>query len=183
MLFLKGIRRAFDQRNMICLRIFYDKKSAAVVPSVKEALNDVFGVEAGEELHLDAAEVKDAYNVNRLQYNASNLLIYLNIIKSTSKLRSNEDSVSLWIISDDLYVPGMNFVFGVADPGKAAVLSTHRLDSLSLINKEAIHELGHIFGLRHCANDCVMQFSNSLAEAKAKPATLCERCRSLLTFL
>jgi len=165
------------------LRIFYDNKSAAVVPPVKEALNDIFGVETCEELHLDAAEVKDAYNVNRVQYNASKLLNYLNIIRSTSKLRANEDSVSLWIISDDLYVPGMNFVFGVAHPGKAAMLSTHRLDSRDLINKEAIHETGHVLGLQHCTNDCVMQFSNSLYEAKEKPAKLCERCRSLLTFL
>jgi len=171
----------FDQRDMDKFQIFYDKESAAAVPSIKEALNDTFGIEICEELHLDAAEVKDAYNANKRQYNASKLLKYL--IQSTSKLRSNEDSVSLWILSDDLYVPGMNFVFGVAHPGKAAVLSTHRLESLDLINKEAIHETGHVLGLQHCTNDCVMQFSNSLYEAKAKPATLCERCRSLVTFL
>ena len=171
----------FNQRDMKDLRIFYGKKSAAAVPSVKEALNDTFGIETGEELQMDAAEVKGAYDANRMQYNAPKLMDYL--IKSTPKLRPNEDSVSLWIISDDLYVPGMNFVFGVAHPGKAAVLSTHRLDSLDLIHKEAIHETGHVFGLHHCTNDCVMQFSNSLDEAKAKPATLCKRCRSLLTFL
>ena len=161
------------------LRILYDKESAAAVSSVKEALNDIFGIETCEELHLDAAEVKDAYNANKRQYNASKLLNHL--IKSTAKARSAD--LRLWILSDDLYVPGMNFVFGVAHPGKAAVLSTHRLDSLDLINKEAIHETGHVLWLQHCTNDCVMQFSNSLYEAKAKPATLCERCKSLLTFL
>jgi archaemetzincin len=160
------------------LWLFYDKESAAPVPSVKEALNHVFGLETDEELHLDAAEVKGAYNAKRLQYNASKLLNYL--ITIMSRVGSNEDVVSLWIIRDDLYVEGMNFVFGVAHPGKAAVLSTHRLDSLDLINKEAIHEIGHVFGLQHCTNECVMQFSNSVDEAKAKPATLCERCRSLL---
>lgn len=159
------------------LRIFYDKESAAAVPSVKEALNDTFGVETGEELQMDAAEVKGAYDANRMQYNASKLLNYL--VKSEAKSKD----LSLWVINGDLYVPGMNFVFGVAHPGKATVLSTHRLDSLDLVNKEAIHETGHVFGLKHCTNDCVMQFSNSLYEAKAKPATLCERCKSLLTFL
>jgi archaemetzincin len=162
------------------LWLFYDKESVATVPSVKEALNHVFGLETDEELHLDAAEVKGAYNAKRLQYNASTLLNYL--ITIMSRVGSNEDVVSLWIIRDDLYVEGMNFVFGVAHPGKAAVLSTHRLDSLDLINKEAIHEIGHVFGLQHCTNECVMQFSNSIDEAKAKPATLCERCRSLLTL-
>lgn len=162
------------------LWLFYDKKSMATVPSVKEALNTVFGLETDEELHFDAAGVKGAYNAKRLQYNASKLLNHL--IRLTSRVGSNEDLLSLWILSDDLYVEDMNFVFGVAHPGKAAVLSTHRLDSLDLINKEAIHEMGHVFGLQHCTNDCVMQFSNSLYEAKAKPAKLCERCRSLLTL-
>lgn len=163
------------------LRIFHDTKSTAAVPSVKETLNDVFGIETGEELHMNTAGVNSAYNTHRMQYNASKLLNYL--IRSTSKLRSDEDSFSLWIISDDLYVEGMNFVFGVAYSGKAAVLSIHRLDSLDLINKEAIHELGHVLGLQHCTNDCVMQFSNSLDEAREKPATLCERCRSRISFL
>jgi archaemetzincin len=163
------------------LWIVYDKKSTAVVPSVKEALNDTFSIETVGERQMDAAEVKGAYNANRMQYNASKLLNYL--IKSASKLRSDEHSVPLWIISDDLYVPGMNFVFGVAHPGKAALLSTNRLDSLDLIKKEAIHEIGHVIGLQHCTNNCVMQFSNSLYEAKEKTAKLCERCRSLVTFL
>ena len=159
--------------------MFYDKKSEAAVPSVKEALNAVFGIATCEEIHMDAAAVKGAYNAKRMQYNASMLLNHLT--RGASKSRSNECSVSLWLISDDLYVLGMNFVFGVAYYGKAAVLSTHRLESLDLINKEAIHELGHVFGLQHCTNECVMQFSNSLDEAKKKPAKLCERCRSLLT--
>jgi archaemetzincin len=161
------------------LWLWYDKESVAAVPSVKEALNHVFGLETDEELHLAAAEVKGAYNIKRQQYNASKLLNYLLTI--ISRVGSNEDLVSLWIIRDDLYVDGMNFVFGVAHPGKAAVLSMHRLDSLDLINKEAIHEMGHVFGLPHCTNECVMHFSNSVDEAKAKPATLCERCRSVLT--
>ncbi|HIH97315.1 MAG TPA: peptidase [Thermoplasmata archaeon] len=161
------------------LWIVYDEKSTAVVPSVKEALNTVFGMETDEMPQLDAAEVKGAFNLKRRQYDASKLLNYL--IKSTAKARSAD--LRLWIISDDLYLLGMNFVFGVAHPGKADVLSTHRLDSLDLIKKEAIHETGHVLGLQHCTNNCVMQFSNSLYEAKEKPATLCERCRSLLTFL
>jgi archaemetzincin len=156
-------------------RLVYDTKSAATVPSVKEALNTVFELETDEELHLDPAEVKGAYNTLRRQYNASKLLNYL-----IGRFQVHGDALSLWIVSDDLYVAGMNFVFGLAHSGNAAVLSTHRLDSLELVHKEAIHEMGHVLGLQHCTNDCVMQFSNSLDEAKAKPATLCERCRSLL---
>lgn len=78
------------------LWIVYDNKSAAAVPSVKEALNTVFGMETDEVPQLDAAVVKGAFNLKRRQCDASKLLNYL--IKSTSKSRSNEDSVSLWIL-------------------------------------------------------------------------------------
>ena len=134
-------------------------------------------------LQIDAAEVSGAFNMKRRQYNASKLLNYLIQSTTASEAGSTEQFLALWTLSDDLYVEGTNFVFGVAHTGKAAVLSIHRLESLDLIIKEAIHEMGHVFGLPHCINECVMQFSNSLAEAKAKPATLCARCRSQLTFL
>ncbi|MBN1456049.1 MAG: hypothetical protein JW945_07345 [Methanomicrobia archaeon] len=77
----------------------------------------------------------------------------------------------------------MNFVFGLAHTGTAAVLSPHRLYSEELIVKEEIHELGHVPGLQHCTNECVMHYSNSLTEAEAKPARLCERCRAHISYL
>jgi archaemetzincin len=159
---------------MMKFRIFHDKNSEDVVSSVKEALKDVFGIETTEVIHFEAVEVEGAYHANRRQYDASNLLNYL--IRSKARLKD----LCLWIVSDDLYVKGMNFVFGVAQPGKAAVLSTHRLNSFELIKKEAVHEMGHVFGLQHCTNYCVMQFSNSLSEAKKKPDKLCEKCKKLL---
>jgi len=159
------------------LRMFHDENSKDEVLPVKEALGDVFGIETTEVIHFEAKTVKGAYNANREQYDASILLGYL--IKEKNR-GAKESSLSLWMVSDDIYVKGMNFVFGVAQPGKAAILSIHRLDSLDLIKKEAIHELGHVFGLQHCTNYCVMQFSNSLYEARMKPDRLCNKCSTLL---
>ena len=82
----------------------------------------------------------------------------------------------LWVIQEDLYCIDMNFVFGYAMCGEGVVLSIHRLNSEELIGKEAIHEIGHILGLRHCRNRCIMQFSNSLWEATIKPLYFCESC-------
>ncbi|MCW3140966.1 MAG: hypothetical protein N2V72_02125 [Methanophagales archaeon] len=160
------------------LRIFHDENSEDVVLPVKEAVEDVFRIETTEAIHFEAIAVKGAYNANRGQYDASILLSYL--IKDRGISTATESSLCLWIVSDDIYVKGMNFVFGVAQPGRAAVLSIHRLDSLDLIKKEAIHELGHVFGLPHCTNYCVMQFSNSLYEARMKPDRLCNKCSILL---
>ena len=143
-----------------------------MVSEVIEALEAVFMIEPGDEAIVKDAD-RNAYDRNRMQYNASILLN--SITRATTA-----SSVHLWIVSEDIFVRGMNFVFGVAKPGKGAVLSIYRLDSLNLIKKEAIHEMGHVFGLQHCSNKCVMQFSNSVYEAKKKPVELCDKCKYLL---
>src|SRR3989304_4955562 len=43
--------------------------------------------------------------------------------------------------------------------------------------KEAIHEVGHTLGLRHCPrSSCVMHFSNSIFDTDKKQALLCDEC-------
>jgi len=47
--------------------------------------------------------------------------------------------------------------------------------------KEAVHELGHTFGLNHCKKrECVMHFSNSLADTDYKGKDFCEDCLNRL---
>jgi archaemetzincin len=57
------------------------------------------------------------------------------------------------------------------------MLSIFRLSTVDLKEREAIHEIGHVLGLNHCSNRCVMQYSNSLWEAQNKPSFLCESCK------
>ncbi|MGC9444169.1 MAG: peptidase [Candidatus Methanospirareceae archaeon] len=163
------------------LLILHDTESAVAVIPVQRALTDLYKLETVEVLHQAAETVETAFSRSRKQYNASKLLAAL--IQNMARVSAARDAVALWMVRDDLYVAGMNFVFGLAHTGKAAVLSIHRLYSEELIVKEAIHELGHVFGLPHCTNECVMQYSNSLAEAETKPARLCERCRAHISYL
>ena len=97
------------------LQLFYDSRSGWVVSEVIEALEAVFRIEPGSEAVVKDVD-KDAYDMNRMQYNASILLN--SITRATTA-----SSVHLWIVSEDIFVRGMNFVFGVAKPGKGAVLS------------------------------------------------------------
>ena len=166
------------------LQLFYDSKSREVVTEVIEALEAVFRIEPGSEAVVKDVD-KEAYDRSRMQYNASILLNSITTTwraKATTKTKT-ASSFYLWIVSEDIFVRGMNFVFGVAKLGKGAVLSTCRLNSLNMIKKEAIHEMGHVFGLQHCSNKCVMQFSNSVYEAKKKPAELCDKCKHMLNLL
>ena len=89
----------------------------------------------------------------------------------------------------DLYAGDLNFVFGIAQPsGEACVISLFRLyldaDEERFRGralKEAMHELGHTFGLSHCADPgCVMWFSNTLGETDRKGAAYCPRCEKTL---
>jgi len=49
--------------------------------------------------------------------------------------------------------------------------------------KEAVHELGHTFGLSHCSHvKCVMCFSNSLMDTDFKEENFCSSCQNAITL-
>ncbi|MFX0051167.1 MAG: hypothetical protein ACFFAJ_16915 [Candidatus Hodarchaeota archaeon] len=110
---------------------------------------------------------------SRNQFNASCLLSYARSLSPGKTV--------LLITSRDTYVPGLNFVFGVASRGQGAVVSIYRLgNDPSFLQKEIIHELGHVFGLDHCKIPCVMTFSNSVWEAQQKNSEFCDKCTKIL---
>ena len=100
----------------------------------------------------------------------------------------------LAVTSLDLYVPVLTFVFGEAQlSGSCAVVSLHRLREefyglprraelmRERLLKEAVHELGHTFGLRHCDDwRCVMTSSHGVERLDVKNAGFCAPCRRAL---
>jgi archaemetzincin len=47
--------------------------------------------------------------------------------------------------------------------------------------KEAVHELGHTFGLRHCNHwQCVMSSSHAVERLDVKEARFCKTCRGVV---
>lgn len=101
----------------------------------------------------------------------------------------DEDRV-LGLTTVDLFIPVLTYVFGEAQlDGRAAVVSVHRLDPrtyglprddkllLDRTIKEAVHELGHTFGLFHCPDPwCAMHASTYAEEIDLKGAELCPTC-------
>ncbi|UCE38262.1 MAG: archaemetzincin family Zn-dependent metalloprotease [Thermoplasmata archaeon] len=124
---------------------------------------------------LEGASVPEkSYNALRNQYES---LLFLDLARQYPGDRV------LGITDVDLFAEPLNFVFGQAEiSGKAAVISLSRLKGKKKIYysrtvKEAVHELGHTFGLRHCDEEtCVMHFSNCLAETDLKGEKYCASC-------
>lgn len=123
----------------------------------------------------------DTLDARRGQHSSGAILRWLARLRPAERL--------LAVTDVDLFVPVLTFVFGEAQlGGHAALVSTARLmpdDGPALLRarlaKEAVHELGHTFGLTHCPDHgCAMARSTTLYDVDRKDPWLCADCRSLL---
>jgi len=127
-----------------------------------------------------------SFDRSRGQYNSTMLL------KLLLDDPTHPDGKVLGVVGVDLFVPVFTFVFGEAQlDGRASVVSLHRLrpdlyglngdDRLlyTRLLKESIHELGHCFGLLHCAEPaCVMNASTYVEEIDIKSEWFCRACHT-----
>ena len=157
-----------------------------IIEELNNRLSFTFG--SPIEISPEPAILDLSYNPERDQYHASTLL---KLIEACSTVR---DEKKIAIVDVDLYAQELNYVFGMADAiSGVAVISLFRLRQeyyglppdndlfLDRATKEAIHELGHTFGLEHCSNiKCVMHFSNSLADTDWKQSVFCSHCQPRL---
>jgi len=165
---------------------FYLGSTADLVDGLAERLARVFGVRV--EHHPPSFEPEVAFDASRGQYNSRILLAQL------LHQVAPPDSRILGVTALDLFIPVLTFVFGEAQvSGQAAVVSTHRLDNalyglppstevlFDRLCKEAIHELGHTYGLVHCHNgQCVMSSSMQIDGVDLKSDQFCSRCWAML---
>ena len=147
---------------------------------------------------ITASPLKDVpkqlqiFDKQRNQWNSDAILQWLsNACKPYSKSATTK---ILAICDFDAYSDKLNFVFGQAHmDGSISAIYLPRLrqefyglkPNASLfyqrIVKEAVHELGHAFGLNHCKNTiCVMYFSNSLSDTDIKTNHFCNVCKGFI---
>ena len=161
------------------------------VPAIAllDRLTTVLARRLGVSCHVHDAVIDIAFaeDAQRGQYYSSGILASLQAPKA--------GHVILAITAADLYVPVLTFVFGEAQlGGPRAIVSTHRLteefygqagdeSKLGLrLSKEALHELGHTQGLRHCDNwRCAMASSHAVERLDLKEAQYCRRCLDRFT--
>jgi len=124
----------------------------------------------------------------RKQYHSTPILETLAVISPPEAVKV------LAITKVDLFIPILTHVYGEAQlGGKACILSTYRFNeepSLAgrteafycRLLKEAVHELGHTFNLRHCTDSaCAMRYCRSVKEVDRKSNQFCRYCTVLLS--
>ncbi|PWT98915.1 MAG: hypothetical protein C5B51_28335 [Terriglobia bacterium] len=140
------------------------------------------------QIRPEVMDIAYAWDAGRRQYYSTAIL---------QRLERHHDPGAriLGVTVSDLYVPILTFVFGEAQlEGNCAAVSTARLheefyglpareDLLrSRIVKEAVHELGHTFGLRHCDDwECVMSSSHGVERLDVKSSEFCAKCRAAVS--
>jgi len=160
----------------------FEIRYESMLPPLQEQIHNTFHIET--KLLSKDIDPSPTYDPSREQYNSSLLLAKLISILPDDAFRI------LGVTDLDLFIPILTFVFGEAQlDGPAAIVSSHRLGNLyyglpkderlfqERFEKEAIHELGHTFGLIHCRTEpCVMNASTYVENIDLKPLSLCQSC-------
>jgi archaemetzincin len=130
---------------------------------------------------------RNAFNGKRSRYTADSLLQFLKSMSPTQGV------YVLGVTAKDI----STYSNGIADwgimglgyqPGNAAVASTYRLTKkigslqqvYTRLLKVSVHELGHNFGLPHCANQTCIMVDAAGKNKLDEEEYLCEKCRFFL---
>ncbi len=169
----------------------------SLIQHLSEIFGDIVGINNSSNLlsfsfQTSATTMPPAhlYDTRRKQWISDKILDWL-----LRNHNPDSDTKVLAICNFDAYSGSLNFVLGEAHMGgRVAAIYIPRLkqglyvkksDINKLVEqraiKEAVHELGHAFGLTHCEKSrCVMHFSNSLQDTDFKHYIFCERCNKIL---
>jgi len=153
-----------------------------IVPDISREFSFPIRTKMG---NLDLSEF---YDPSRRQYNGTKLL------KKIENEFAIDSSKTLGLFNIDLFIPILTFIFGQAYlNGRIGIASAYRLSNerygiridktilLQRFRKEAIHELGHMFGLIHCSEPlCVMKSSTYVEDIDQKSSSFCQKCRMQL---
>jgi archaemetzincin len=153
--------------------------------AVSRDLHKAYGFEVRRLAEMPAPDF--AFDAQRKQHSS------VHILRNLLDHAPEGESRLLGITGVDLFIPMLSFVLGQAQlGGPIALISLARLrqefyglpPDRTLLRaravKEAVHEIGHTFGLTHCTDSgCPMSLSNHVRHVDVKGALLCTRCHAV----
>ena len=157
-----------------------------ILTVIETCLGTHFGIETRRLAPL--AEPEFAFDVRRRQYSST-------LILRTLVEQPPADAARILAVTEkDLFIPMLSFIFGQAQlNGRVAIISLARLRQefyelppnrillVSRMVKEALHEVGHTFGLIHCLQrSCPMSLSTNVHQVDTKGSNFCSGCRAFL---
>jgi archaemetzincin len=171
------------------MRYLYVGAAPEVDREALTAVRERMGVEFGAPVReLELPPIEFAFDPARGQYGSIPVLEMLVGLCPADALKL------LAVTERDLFIPVLTFVYGHAQlGGKVAVISLARLRQefyglapnrevfLERVHKEALHEVGHTFGLVHCADrSCSMALGTNIRQIDGKRAAFCAACEARL---
>lgn len=147
-------------------------------------IRDIFGFETEVNHLMD--DISFAYDPERDQYYSTQILEAL-------AAKAPDKCIKLLAVTkEDLFIPILTHVYGEAQlGGVASIISISRLipypesgpreEGPDRLVKEAAHELGHAFDLRHCEDEhCIMHYCRKLEDVDNKSDRFCRYCTIFL---
>ena len=166
--------------------LFLSEIDENLVGALRRHLEQTFNRQIDARYKISSLEY--AYDANRKQYKSPKILSRLQRLK-----RDPCDKI-MGVVDVDLCSPGYDFVYGEAKMSSGvATLSVYRLrpksrsrDSGSKVFRqrvirEAMHEIGHLYGLGHCKKSkCVMRSCTCSSEVDKAGYRFCTNCSKRL---
>ena len=164
----------------------FDDIDPTLLSDISNELKIIFGKCKVSDTIEDSP--KEAYDFHRNQYLS---IPFINLM--SEKALNGDGKKFIGITWADLFTDKFNFIFGQSQVrGKVCIISLKRLsptfynekmDYQLLLDrsvKEAIHELWHCFGMRHCDDQsCVMTFSTNIDGVDNKSSSICLKCNDI----
>ncbi len=169
----------------------FTEEQSKVIKVLQEFMGIVFGLPVEflpskklSEIHASAQRLNG--------FTGQRQLLSTHILYQILKPSRPDDAVAVLAITNVDLWPGKNwnFVFGQASlSDRVGVWSTARMGDpvkeaglfLRRVLQVAVHETGHMFGIKHCiAYECCMNGANHQGESDKAPLVFCVECEAKL---
>jgi len=168
--------------------ISYGQFETAFLSNIADSISNEYTLPVFIE--EDYIELSRFYDPGRRQYDANKLL------KEIDSNSSSESAITVGLFRVDLFIPILTYIFGQAFlNGRTGIASIYRLKNelygmepnnnllLERFKKVIVHEIGHMFGLKHCHTpSCVMLSSTYMEDIDLKNLSMCSKCHAELNI-